>query len=206
MYTIDDSIQSDSGLKIIQVGIQENLKSTGIVYGPVKENGKPCLAFNFSKDDALFRHLEFPIDETRERESAERYYDILIKKGNTPNVAKPLFIDQYIKKVFKEQAARIKHILTKFIDEKNVVIPPVNTFEQYSRAIINLVGDAYKVPVLRAKIVYNNKDYPSFPRYPDFLEVQTSEPTRLQINPKYDRITRRTPDGYQQEENQDQEY
>lgn len=199
MYGIDQTIQSGAGFKTIGVGIQENCEMTKVVYGPSseKKDGSPkALSFHFKQEGgATFRHFEFPIDNDREKANAEKYYDKLVKDGKTPDQIKPLFVQTYVKRVYTDQAARIKHIMSKFIPEGQCLITGVNTFEAFSNAVIKTLGTSYEGKKLRLKLVYNYKDYATFPKYADFVELQTDAPTNLRLNPKKDRLEKQTPDS-----------
>ena len=199
MYGIDQTIQSDSGFKTIGVGIQENCEMTKVTYGPSseKKDGSPkALSFHFKQDGgATHRHFEFPIDNDRERQNAEKYYDKLVKEGKQPDQVKPLFVQTYIKRAYTDQASRIKHIMSKFIPETECLISGVNTFEAFSNAVVDALGNSYEGVKVRLKLVYNYKDYATFPKWADFIEVQTDAPTNLKLNPKRDRIEKQVPDS-----------
>lgn len=201
MYGIDKTIQSESGFKTIGVGIQENCEMTGVTYGPSsekKDGSAKGLMFNFKQEGGgTFRHLEFPIDADRERQNAETFYDKLVKEGKAPDVPKPLYIQQYVKRAYDTQASRIKHIMSKFIPEDQTLVGG-STFEMFSNAVIAALGKSYVGKTVRLKLVYNYKDYVTFPKYPNFIELQTSSPTQLRINPKKDRLEKQTPDAASQ--------
>ena len=63
MYGIDESVQSGSGIKVINVGIQENCYLDKVTFGPSSEkNSTGVLYFNFKQDGgATFRHMEWAI-------------------------------------------------------------------------------------------------------------------------------------------------
>jgi hypothetical protein len=198
-YGIDQTIQSGAGFKSIGVGIQENCEMTKVVFGPSserKEDSPKALSFHFKQDGGgTFRHFEFPIDNDREKKNAEAYYDRLVKAGKTPDQVKPLFVQTYIKRVYTDQASRIKHIMSKFIPEAQCLISGVSTFEAFSNAVVKTLGSSYEGVKLRLKLIYNSKDYSTFPRWADFVEVQTDAPTTLRINPKKERIEKQVPDS-----------
>lgn len=211
MYSIDNSISSDSSIKAISVGIQENCYLTKVSYGPssTKEGAPKALIFEFKQkleDGSLasFRHLEFAVDQSRETLNAEKYYERLVKAGKTPEDPKPVFIQKYVKSVFTNLSSRVKHIMSKYIPEKDTLITGVTTFEQFSNAVVSKLGNSYVDVKVRLKLIFNSKDYPTFPKYPNFIELQTDAASALKINPKKDRITKQVPD--QQEETVDSEY
>lgn len=198
MYGIDKTIQSESGFKTINVGLQENIEMTGLTYGPSsekKDGAAKGLIFNFKQEGgATFRHLEFPIDNDRETKNAETYWNKLVADNKTPEIPKPLFITQYVKRIYDAQASRIKHIMSKFISEDKTLVSGT-TFEMFCNNVIAALGDSYKGKRLRLKLVYNYKDYATFPKYANFIELQTDAPTTLRLTPKKDRIEKQTPDS-----------
>jgi hypothetical protein len=198
MYGIDNSVASDNGIKSIGVGLQGDITMTKVAYEPAssKEGAMKALVFAFrqSPDNGTFRHLEFAIDDEREKTNASNRYDLLVKQGKTPDAPKPLFIQQYVQRAYKDQAARIKHIMSKFLPEAQTLITGVSTFEQFSNAVVRALGNSYADKKLRLKLVYNSKDYVIFPRWANFIELQTDAPTTLFISKK-DRVTKQTPDS-----------
>jgi hypothetical protein len=198
MYGIDKTIQSESGFKSIEVGIQENCELTKVSYGPSsekKDGSAKGLSFHFKQEGgATFRFLEFPIDNDRETQNGEKYYEKLVKENKVPEMAKPLFVKQYVKRAYDAQASRIKHIMSKFISEEKCLVAGA-TFEAFSNAVIAALDNSYQGKKLRLKLVYNYKDYATFPKYANFIELQTDAPTTLKLVPSKDRIKKQTPDS-----------
>lgn len=196
-YGIDKTIQSESGFKNINVGIQENCEMTNVTYGPSseKDGAVKALCFSFKQEGgATFRHLEFAIDVERETNNGKEYYKKLVKEGKVPDLVEVLFVQKYVKRIFDEQASRIKHIMSKFIPESECLISGVNTFEQFSNAVIKALGQSYKGKTVRLKLVYNYKDYVTFPKYPNFIELQTDAASVLKIGKK-DKLEKQVPDA-----------
>ena len=79
MYGIDSSVQSESGFKSIEVGISENNLLEKVTFGPSsteKKDSPEALQFHFKNTSgASFRHLEFPIDDEREKLNGDKYYE-----------------------------------------------------------------------------------------------------------------------------------
>lgn len=198
MYSIDENVQSESGIKVIGVGIQENNFLDKVTFGPSSEkdsSSTKALAFSFRQEGgAIFRHLEFPIDNDREKLNAETYYKKLVKEGKTPDDPMPVYVANYVKRAYKDQASRIKHIMSKFIPEAECLITGVSTFDQFSAAVISVLGDKFKNTKVRLKLIYNSKDYATFPKYPNFIEIQGDTPTALKLSPR-DRVTKQVPDS-----------
>jgi hypothetical protein len=197
MYGIDESIQSESGIKIINVGISENCFLDKVTFGPASEKAGSAsvLCFNFKQDGgAIFRHIEWPIDKDKETANGKKYYENLVKLGKTPEEPLPLFVNAYVKRVYTDQAARVKHIMSKFMSETECIIPPVATFEQFGNAVINILSNKFENKKLRLKLIYNSKDYAVFPKYPNFVEVQGDATSTLRLTPR-DRVAKQVPDS-----------
>jgi hypothetical protein len=88
---------------------------------------------------------------------------------------------------------RVKHICTKFIGEAMYnAIPEATSFEDFfskvNEAIAGKTDGKYRV-----LFHYNNKGYVTIPRYPNFIESMTTNPTRITVS-KYvaDRLVKPT--------------
>lgn len=86
---------------------------------------------------------------------------------------------------------RVKHICTKFIGEAMYnAIPEATSFEDFfskvNEAIEGKTDGKYRV-----LFHYNNKGYVTIPRYPNFIESMTTNPSKIIIT-KYvaDRLTK----------------
>lgn len=166
MYDLTLNIETEqSGLTFISPGIHENLRlakpdgSYPITFEKSK-NGNNFIAFNFLNTEGLtFVHTEYqPQDEDSTK---------LTKKE--ANLAK-----------------RLRHIGKKFVSEDALkAIGKVESFEQLAKAYIRIIGDNYKGILLRAKIIYNNKNFTTFPNYVPFVESMSIllEDTKLKMSP-----------------------
>jgi hypothetical protein len=155
MYDLTINIDSEqSGLSYVSPGINENLKiakpdnSSPIVYEKSK-NGSEFIAFHFMNPEGqTFVHTEWV-------PSADDP-DVLAKKQS--NLVK-----------------RLLHIGKKLVDESLLKKIKVASFEELAKSYISIIGDNYKNKLFRAKIIYNNKNYTTFPNYVPFLESMTVE-------------------------------
>jgi hypothetical protein len=75
---------------------------------------------------------------------------------------------------------RVKHIMTKFLDEDKAVVN-AQDFEGFCQQVIALLGNSYVGKKMRVKTVYSYNNYVSIPKYVPFLEDMNVEKTRLQI-------------------------
>jgi hypothetical protein len=149
MYDLTINIDSEqNGLTYIQPGIHENIQlgrpdgSYPIVYEKSKNNNE-FLAFHFMNNEKqTFVHTEW------------------IPKADDPAI---------LEKKNSNLVKRILHIAKKIVDE-NLLKFKVETFEQLSNKIISVIGDNYKGKLFRCKIIYNNKNYTTFPNYVPFIE------------------------------------
>ena len=171
MYTINQNttVETGSGASPIPVGINENVKFTGIEKKADK-NGKPYLAFMFqdSEGNALM-HNEFEINPQyvtpKEGESNE---DAVSRRVNSMLV-------------------RIKHICTQFISAEQFVVTG-SSFEEFCTNLVTLMSNKDYSKLLKLKVVYNYRDYNSLPNFVPFVEAQDKQPTSLKISPKYDKM------------------
>jgi hypothetical protein len=80
----------------------------------------------------------------------------------------------------QSQMKRVKHIMTKFLDEDKAVVN-AQDFEGFCQQVIALLGNSYVGKKMRVKTVYSYNNYVSIPKYVPFLEDMNVEKTRLQI-------------------------
>lgn len=163
MYDLTINIDSEStGINYVLPGIRENLKlgkANGeypIRYGLSKNNNE-FIEFSFLNDEGqTFIHTEYvPTDE-----------DLAKRDKKVAN-----------------QTKRIRHILTKIVNE-DLIKFKVETFKQFAEKVIEIVGDNYKDKLFRGKIVYNDRNYTTFPNYVPFIEKMDveKENSRLTIS------------------------
>ena len=150
MYDLTINIETEqSGLSYITPGIHENLRlakpddSYPIVYEKSKSNSE-FIAFHFlNKEGQTFVHTEW-IPSSDDSTILEK------KQGNL--------------------VKRLLHIGKKLVDVSLFKQIKTNSFELLAKSYINIIGDSYKNKLFRGKIVYNNKNYTTFPNYVPFLE------------------------------------
>jgi hypothetical protein len=163
MYDLTVNIDSEStGISYILPGINENVRlgkandEYPIRYG-VSKNNTEFVEFSFLNEEGqTFTHTEFaPTDEDDEK-----------RNKKTAN-----------------QIKRVRHILTKIVPEDSIKFK-VETFKQFVEKVIEIVGDNYKGKLFRAKIVYNDRNYTTFPNYVPFMEKMEveKEKSRLTIS------------------------
>ncbi len=204
-YEISEEVKSEGvDYKNFLPGINENIVLIGVSYGlaspkaDADPDGPKALIFEFQSEDGetKYRHTEWEIVESRELQNAEKLYDALVAKNETPSESKAEFVNKTVDKSYMSQQKRIKHIMTKFMAEDEAIIPASNSFAQFATLVAQVVNphlDSTKK--LRAIFVYDNKGYLKFPSFVPFLETQGSEPTGLKINPRYHKITPPAPTG-----------
>lgn len=150
MYDLTINIETEQSVStFIPVGIHENLRlakpdgSYPIVYEKSK-NGSEFIAFHFlNPEGQTFVHTEWvPVSD----EAA-----VLAKKQS--NLTK-----------------RLLHIGKKLVDVSAFKQIKTESFEQLAKSYIYIIGDNYKNKLFRGKIVYNNKNYTTFPNYVPFIE------------------------------------
>ena len=176
-YKVTTDIKSESsGINFMDVGIHTDCimgrrdNSTPIVYN--KTETSEFLAFYFiNEDKEELSHTEWkPRSQSNDETELEK---------KTLN-----------------QIKRIKHIATKFIDEEEFVFE-VDTFEQFAKKVIELIGNKYVDVKVRLKVTYNNANYTSLPNYTPFIErmdLVPQEKSKLKIITAMDKMIRDTAD------------
>jgi hypothetical protein len=198
-YGIDENVKSESGAggSVLSPGINENITLKDVSYGLASRkqdadaNGPKALCFEFANEDGetALLHFEWEINEERELEGAKRLYDSLVAKGEIPKETKQEFVNNRVDKAYSSQASRIKHILTKFMPEEDVIIQTVASFEQYCQMIARLIKPKLDDRKLRLICVYNYKGYITLPSFVPFVEnMVDGVATSLKIS-KYHKIT-----------------
>lgn len=147
MYGISKDLQVNES-NYFDGGIHPNVTIEKISYENSKkdETGKNVLAFHFKGPKGeTFRHVEWPV-ETNDANA----------ESKVANMGK-----------------RVKHILTKFVPEENVVINNVESFEQYANEIIRIAGKNYEGKTFAIKLTYGDVKNPNanlgFTKYVGFI-------------------------------------
>lgn len=178
-YGFDDSTNQSTGANIMAPGINENVKLVNVVYEPAKADGTGdlVLRFNFAnKEGAKFSHVEWAIDEERERNNARAW-------GKD--------VEQHVKDRYVAQSERIFHILSTFVPREVLIksVGKTDSFTSFCNALIEALGTAHVNQLVRIKVILNKKDYLTFPMraIKPFIQLM-SEPNKLAIDPKWERI------------------
>ena len=162
MYQIDQKVKSEgSSTKIFPLGISENVEMTNISI-ETASNGNSYLKFSFTAEDgSTVSNVEWPIDTANEG----------------------------WEKKMQSQMKRVKHIMTKFLEEDKVNIT-ANDFDGFCQQVITLLGNSYVGKKLRTKTIYSYNNYVSLPKYVPFLESMDIEAdkSKLKINPNFDKM------------------
>lgn len=87
------------------------------------------------------------------------------------------------------------HISTKIVTEQEFWDAVANTssFEEYANVLITRIFSRGLGKKFNLKITYkrtDDGDIPTFPRYPNFIEKEGTEPSTFSTNPDYDFYTR----------------
>jgi hypothetical protein len=153
MYQINQTVKSEgSSTSVFPLGITDNAEMTNVSVDTAS-NGNAFLKFEFtSSEGSKLNHFEWPIDTQNEG----------------------------WEKKLQSQMKRVKHILTKFMEEDKIIIN-ADSFENFAKGIITLLGNTYVGKKLRVKTVYSYNNYVSIPKYVPFVETMDTDPTRLNI-------------------------
>lgn len=131
------------------------------------QNGKETLDFNFKQKSTggILRHREFDPSEKQVGVTDDKH-----------------------KQQITWTMGRIRHIMGRFMNEKNSNIPNIATWSAFIREVGKRMKAAnYSSTECTLKVVYNNKGYSSFPMFPDFISTETY-PKDFEIDPVYDKF------------------
>lgn len=155
LYNIDNTL--DTGTRkntYIEAGIHDDLTLTEIVYKPTDKSEFVAFYFEDKNGDKL-SHTEWP------------------KTLNKP-------IDQLsdddkekILGLIKQQRKRIKQIV-EAITGKELVIQ-ANSFEEMGKAIVETTKEHFEKAKVRAKIVFDYRDYTSLSNNPDYKFIESMD-------------------------------
>tara|TARA_R100000664_G_C2736549_1_gene125877 strand:- start:358 stop:921 length:564 start_codon:yes stop_codon:yes gene_type:complete len=153
MYQINQTLKSEgTSTSVFPLGISEDVEMTGVSIDTAS-NGNAFLKFEFtSSEGSKLNHFEWPIDTANEG----------------------------WEKKLQSQMKRVKHIMTKFMDEEKIVIN-ADSFDNFAKTVITLLGNTYLGKKLRVKTVYSYNNYVSIPKYVPFVETMDTDPTKLNI-------------------------
>lgn len=163
MYGISKDLEVNES-NYFDAGIHGGVKIEKICLENSKKDGtgKQVLAFHFKGPKGEnYRHVEWPIDSSDAK-----------AESKVTNMSK-----------------RIKHILTKFVPEENVLVGNVSSFEEYAAAIIKIAGNNFAGKEFAVKMVYDDKGNLGFPKYVGFI---ANNVTDLKIG-NNDKVTKPTP-------------
>jgi len=153
MYQMNQKVQSEgTSTKVFPLGISENAEMTNVSV-ETASNGNSFLKFSFvAPEGENLSHLEWPIDTA---------------------------VEGWEKKM-TSQMKRVKHIMTKYLEEDKCIIT-ADSFETFCQQVITLLGNTYVGKKLRMKTVYSYNNYVSVPKYVPFMEPMDVEKSRLNI-------------------------
>lgn len=144
MYGFNQETKSESPVsKQFTAGIHSNVELESVTFeSPRKDGtGNPSLIFTFKGENGeIFRHIEWEVGE----------------QATDPA------------KSAENLSKRVKHILTKFIPEDQAVLTG-NNYAEFSKGVINLLGDKHKGVKVAIKLLYNQKNNLVFTKYLGFI-------------------------------------
>jgi hypothetical protein len=200
-YGFDETTKSEGSTGGL-TGILDNFELPLAGGENAKKDGTSAitvLAFNFERGNFKFRHTEMPVNPEFVKKNAVDYpatanldikdpsYGLDLKKGDS------ITPDDAVKLAYRDLNIRVKHILTKFMSDADAVIK-AKDWKDYCDQISAKVKANTKDKKVRLKIVYNKAGFLSFPKFVPFIESMDVKETKLTINPKYDKLSKETPD------------
>jgi len=166
-FLVDENIKSEGReLNFIEPGIHDNitLKEVKVDTSP---NGNNFIAFTYEAEDGkrLTKTEWEPLGEGDEKLSKA-----------------------------KNQAKRIKHIMTKYMSEDATKVEvDLDNWTKYASTVKAKLDPVIGGTKLRLKATYDSKGYVSTPNYIPFIERMDTEATTLSIS-SIDKMTREEPD------------
>lgn len=159
-YGFNTETKSESTNKSFNPGIHSGVELESVEFKSPKKDGSgdPSLMFNFKgANGETFRHIEWAVGEQATD----------------------------VEKSQQSLAKRVKHIITKFIPEEQAVLSG-NSYAEFAKGVINLIGDNNKGKKVAIKLVYNDKGNLVFTKYVGFIALDAKD---LRIGDK-ERITK----------------
>jgi|688.fasta_scaffold307158_3 hypothetical protein len=159
-YGFNTETKSESTNKQFNPGIHSGVELESVEFKSPKKDGSgdPSLMFNFKgANGETFRHIEWAVGEQATD----------------------------VEKSQQSLAKRVKHIITKFIPEEQAVLSG-NSYAEFAKGVINLIGDNNKGKKVAIKLVYNDKGNLVFTKYVGFIALDAKD---LRIGDK-ERITK----------------
>lgn len=199
MYGIDEKTQESNVGSTINAGIQDNIKLQGVDFEPLVEGNDPVIKVNFIDEfGATLQEVLWEVDEARVREYNQGS-DKKHKRNNKElgfKKGEPVTDDDAVVKAYELFNQRAKHIATKFIPEDTIVeaLKGAGSYAEFGQAYADLFTPSRTENVrVRLKVVLNNKDYSTLPKYPPFIESMDvpEEKSQLELT-EYDRVTKAT--------------
>lgn len=140
------SIAKASVINYIPAGIIENVK---LVSAKVDTsiNGNDFLEIRFEKDGAIFVHTEY-------------------KPNRTANDT-----DETVQKKEDNQFSRMMQILLVFYKDEQLIFNGT-TFKEFAKEVATFLNNANKDILVRVKIVYNDNNYTTLPRYTKYTFIE----------------------------------
>ncbi|MEX0595999.1 MAG: hypothetical protein WD512_05805, partial [Candidatus Paceibacterota bacterium] len=185
----------------MQPGINDNVKLIDVLYEQLSEDKDPLLQIKF--EDEFGGQLTETVWPINEDQIAEWNDGEKVHKRNNVSLGivegEIVTVEDDIKMAYATFNQRLLHIASRYMDHEKVQEATKNarSYAEFCKAYSELFTNELtsKTPLVRMKVVLNNKDYSILPKFPPFIESMDipRNHTRLQIT-KYDRIERATVD------------
>ena len=191
-------VKGDAGKPGFMAGITENVELIKAAYENSKldGSGKNVLSFTFkAPNGAEFRKIFWEIDPSRVI-SFNQQYPKTHKRDNEKMGAKKgeaISDEQAVTMAYSEFNRQIKHIMTKYMSEDEAVIGNVDSYKDFAMQVCKKLTGKIENKKMRLKLVYQSNNFLDIPKFGNFIESMSVDPTGLTINITYDKINRSTP-------------
>lgn len=178
-YSVSTDLEVRSNFSsYIEAGIKENLKLVDVAYG-VSPKGREFLSFYVEDEHGdKMSHTEWQV-------GLSKPFDAMSDQEK----------QAYLSSV-DTQKRRVGQIVTTFIPREKYSFV-ANTFKEFAENIIRILDQRDKDQLFRAKIVYGNKNWTTFPNYWKYTFIESmsvpKEESKIRIL-NIDNMVKKAPD------------
>lgn len=191
LYSVTAELQKkDTSNRYMNTGIHENSELVSVEYQK-NETGSEFIAFYFENSyKEKLSHTEWKVFPRKNIEALNEK-------------EKSLYV-----RLVNEQIARINKIATIFISEEKFREVKGNTFEEFCKKTIEVLGNSYKGVKIRLKVVYDKRNFTALPSYTNYEWIEpmtiSKEDSKIKILAK-DKLVKSLPsklEGANEKENE----
>lgn len=187
IYGITDEVRTSSDYSPLhpQAGGVPHVRLSRWEYGNVGKSEYKALQLTFTNEHGSeYTEVFFPVNEEMVRKYAAE--DPKTYKSG-PYKGKVITPDEAVAMEARNINRKVKDLLTCYVSEKDANLGNFNSFEEFSKAVCRKLSAVETDIDLRLKLVYDNKNRVSTPRYGAWVKPG-SDPAPFVFN-QYDHLT-----------------